>query len=228
MRSVIPNALTALNLVLGIFSIISTFHGDFSRAGLLIVAAMVADGLDGRVARYLKVSSEFGKELDSLCDLVSFGVAPAILAYAFILKDIGVAGYLAAAAFATCGALRLARFNVNTTKVKGYFMGLPIPAGGCVIATFVMLGVRPAGWLFLVMVIVFAYLMISTIRYPDFKGKDGEPVRTIPALLTLVVAGYILSLSIQAILFVPFFAYALFGILNTIFGFFAAKPKPNQ
>lgn len=228
MRSVIPNALTALNLVLGIFSIISTFHSDFSRAGLLIVAAMVADGLDGRVARYFKVSSEFGKELDSLCDLVSFGVAPAILAYAFILKDFGVAGYLAAAAFATCGALRLARFNVNTTKVKGYFMGLPIPAGGCVIATFVMLGVRPAGWLFPVMVIVFAYLMISTIRYPDFKGKGGERIRTIPALLTLAVAGYILSLSLQSVLFVPFFAYALFGILNTIFGFFEAKPKPNQ
>ncbi|EAX46558.1 CDP-diacylglycerol--serine O-phosphatidyltransferase [Thermosinus carboxydivorans Nor1] len=189
---------------------------------------MVADGLDGRVARYFKVSSEFGKELDSLCDLVSFGVAPAILAYAFILKDFGVAGYLAAAAFATCGALRLARFNVNTTKVKGYFMGLPIPAGGCVIATFVMLGVRPAGWLFPVMVIVFAYLMISTIRYPDFKGKGGERIRTIPALLTLAVAGYILSLSLQSVLFVPFFAYALFGILNTIFGFFEAKPKPNQ
>lgn len=223
MRSVIPNALTALNLVLGVFAIIYTFHGSYTTASLLIVGAMVADGLDGRVARFFKVSSDFGKELDSLCDLVSFGVAPALLSYVFLLKDFGTAGALTAAAFATCGALRLARFNVNTGTVKGYFMGLPIPAAGCVVATFVMLGVKPSGWLFPLMVLIFAYLMVSTVRYPDFKGKDGEPIRLIPAVLTVVLAVYILYLSLEAILFVPFFSYALFGILNTVFGLFDAK-----
>ncbi len=222
MRSVIPNALTALNLVLGMCAIISTFHNEFYQAALFIVAAMISDGLDGRVARYLNVSSEFGKELDSLCDLASFGVAPAILAYAFLLKDFGIIGSLIAAFFATCGALRLARFNVNTTTVKGYFMGLPIPAAGCVVATFVMLGIKPVGWIFPILVIVFGYLMVSTIKYPDFKGK-GEKIRIIPVILTILVAGYILFMTQDAVLFTPFFAYALFGILNTVFGLFDYK-----
>ncbi|MGI6093635.1 MAG: CDP-diacylglycerol--serine O-phosphatidyltransferase, partial [Negativicutes bacterium] len=186
MRRVIPNALTSLNLVLGVFSIIATFNGNFTAAALFIVAAMVADGTDGRVARYFKVSSEFGKELDSLCDLVSFGVAPALLAYAFLLKDFDEVGYIVAAIFATCGALRLARFNVNTGVVKGYFMGLPIPAAGCVVATFVMLGHKPPGWWFPIMVIVFAYLMVSTVKYPDFKGK-GDKLRIIPVIITIFV-----------------------------------------
>ena len=201
------------------FAILLTFQGSFTYAALFVVAAMVADGLDGRVARYFGVSSDFGKELDSLCDLVSFGVAPAIMAYAFLLKDF-TGGTFIAAAFATCGALRLARFNVNTSKVKGYFMGLPIPAAGCVIATFVMLDMKPSGWLFPIMVAVFAYLMVSTIKYPDFKGKEGEPIRLIPAVITIAVGVYLLYLTFNAILFVPFFAYALFGILNTIFGLF--------
>nr|WP_092067989.1 CDP-diacylglycerol--serine O-phosphatidyltransferase [Dendrosporobacter quercicolus]NSL46879.1 CDP-diacylglycerol--serine O-phosphatidyltransferase [Dendrosporobacter quercicolus DSM 1736]SDL67933.1 CDP-diacylglycerol---serine O-phosphatidyltransferase [Dendrosporobacter quercicolus] len=219
MRNFIPNSLTALNLVLGMFSIICTFNGEFYYASLFVVAAMVADGLDGRVARYFKVSSDFGRELDSLCDLVSFGVAPAILAYSFLLKDFGKTGYIIAAIFATCGALRLARFNVNTSVVKGYFMGLPIPAAGCVLATFIMLGIKPAGWIFPVMVVIFAYLMVSTVKYPDFKGK-GEKIRLIPAVIALITGGYILFNSYEAILFAPFFMYAIFGILNTVFGLF--------
>lgn len=227
MRSIIPNALTALNLILGMGAIIATFNGQFHQASLFIFAAMLSDGLDGRVARYLNASSEFGKELDSLCDLVSFGVAPAILAYAFLLKDLpGLSGYLIAAFFATCGALRLARFNVNTGVVKGYFMGLPIPAGGCVLATFIMLGIKPSGIIFPIMVIIFAYLMVSQIKYPDFKGY-GEKTRMIPVGVTLLISGYILfsiPFTIGTILFVPFFAYTLFGILNTLFGLFDSKP----
>jgi len=218
-RNAIPNIVTAVNLVLGMYAIVFTFQGELFYAALFVVAAMVADGLDGRVARYFGVSSDFGKELDSLCDLVSFGVAPAIMAYAYMLKDFP-GGALIAAIFATCGALRLARFNVNTSVVKGYFMGLPIPAGGCVIATFVMLGLKPGGWLFPLMVLVFAYLMVSTVRYPDFKGKDGEPVRVIPAVIAVAIGAYILFLTFNAVLFVPFFVFAIFGILNTVFGIF--------
>jgi len=221
MKSIIPNALTALNLILGMGAIIATFNGEYYQAALFVVAAMISDGLDGRVARYLNASSEFGKELDSLCDLVSFGVAPAILAYAFLLNELpGVIGYMIAAFFATCGALRLARFNVNTGVVKGYFMGLPIPAAGCVLATFIMLGIKPLDWIFAIMVIICGYLMVSTIKYPDFKGQ-GEKIRIIPAVITIFISGYILfaiSCTIGTMLFIPFFAYALFGILNTIFG----------
>jgi CDP-diacylglycerol--serine O-phosphatidyltransferase len=222
-RTLIPNVLTLSNLVLGIFAIIAAFEAHFTQAALLVVAAMVADGLDGRAARYFKVSSEFGKELDSLCDLVSFGVAPAVMAYIFLLKDFGWMGAAIAAAFASCGALRLARFNVNAGIVKGYFMGLPIPAAGCVVATFVMIGVKPSGWLFPLMVAVFAYLMVSTVKYPDFKGK-GEKLRPIPAVIALCLGGYILFLSFKAVLFVGFFTYAIFGILNTLFGLFETSP----
>lgn len=222
MRNIIPNVLTSLNLILGVFSIIATFNDRFTMAALLIVAAMIADGTDGRVARYLKVSSEFGKELDSLCDLVSFGVAPAMLAYAFFLKEFTLAGYVVTALFAVCGALRLARFNVNTGVVKGYFMGLPIPAAGCAVATFVMLGHKPPGWWFPIMVTIFAYLMVSTVKYPDFKGK-GEQIRAIPVILTVMVGVYIVFTDHDAYLFAIFFSYALLGILNTIFGLFSSK-----
>ncbi|CUH94243.1 putative membrane protein [Propionispora sp. 2/2-37] len=224
MKSIIPNALTALNLVLGMFAIVSTLHGRFSNAAIFIVAAMIADGFDGRVARLFNVSSDFGRELDSLCDLVSFGVAPAVLAYTFLLHEMGYAGYFVAALFATCGALRLARFNINTGIVKGYFMGLPIPAAGCVVATFVLLGIKPATWLFAVMVILFAYLMVSTIKYPDFKGK-GERVRILPAAITVAFALYLIFLTqgVTALLFIPFCSYAVFGILNTLFGLFDSR-----
>lgn len=222
MRSFIPNLITVLNLIFGVFSIIATFHGLFLQAGIWIVAAMVADGLDGRAARFFKVSSDFGKELDSLCDLVSFGVAPAILAYNYVLKDLDFWGVAVAAAFATCGALRLARFNVNTGVVKGYFMGLPIPAAGCVVATFVMIGVKPPAWMLFVLVAVFAYLMVSTVHYPDFKGT-GEKIRLVPIVLSAALAVYILYLYHHSVPFVIFFCYAVFGLLNTIFAVFESS-----
>lgn len=222
MKSLIPNMLTSLNLVLGMGSIISTFQGNFYQAAILIVLAMVADGLDGRVARFFNSSSDFGKELDSLCDLVSFGVAPAILAYAFYLKEFAEFGYVATIAFATCGALRLARFNVNTSVVKGYFMGLPIPAGGCVLATFIMLNIKPQGIIFPLMVLIFGYLMVSKVKYPDFKGK-GEQIRIFPALLAVFLGAYILFVRLDAVLFVPFIVYSVFGILNTLFGLVESK-----
>jgi CDP-diacylglycerol--serine O-phosphatidyltransferase len=224
-KSFIPNALTASNLVFGMFSIFATYQGQYNAAALLIFAAMIADGLDGRAARYFGVSSEFGKELDSLCDAGSFGVAPAFLIYAFTLKDFGWLGGLVAAAFATCGALRLARFNIMTGVIKGYFLGLPIPAGGCVVATFVMMGLKPASYYVLIMVAVVAYLMVSTVKYPDFKGK-GEKIRPVPAVLAAAVAAYIIFLAPVAILFALFFGYVIFGLLNNAFALFETKTAP--
>jgi len=119
--------------------------------------------------------------------------------------------------FATCGAMRLARFNVNVGIVKGYFMGVPIPAGGCTIATFSMMELKPPVWQFALMVIVVAFLMVSTIRYPDFKGK-GEKFRLIPAVLALLAGVYVFYVGkLAAILFVPFFVYILYGLLNAAF-----------
>jgi CDP-diacylglycerol---serine O-phosphatidyltransferase len=224
MKSIIPNAVTALNLVFGMFAIMNTIHGAYTVAAFCVVAAMVADAADGRTARFFGVSSDFGKELDSLCDLVSFGAAPAFLAYAYYLQEFDLIGQLVAVFFAVCGALRLARFNVNTDIVKGHFMGLPIPAAGCAVVTFIMMGIKPAGYTFPLFVAVFGYLMVSTIKYPDFKGK-GEKIHPIPVLLSLASGCFIFITNHHALLFAVIFTYAIFGILNTIFSRFGYKSE---
>ena len=122
LKHLIPNACTSANLFFGMCSILSTFHEDLFMASVFILLALIADGLDGRTARFFGVSSELGKEMDSLCDLGSFGVAPAILAYKFCLGSYGYLGWLVAIFFALCGMWRLARFNVNTDVVHGYFI----------------------------------------------------------------------------------------------------------
>ena len=216
MKTWIPNALTALNLVFGVFAILAVFQGDFKLAAYCVVAALIADSLDGRAARYFGVSGDFGKELDSLCDAGSFGVAPAVMAFVFMLKDFGWAGYAVAAFFACCGVFRLARFNVNTSTVKGYFVGLPIPAGGAVLATFTMLDYRAPGWLFPLFVVFVGYLMVSTIRYPEFKGH-GDKILPVPAVLTAAAVIALLVFRPDARLFAPFFAFMLLGLMNIPF-----------
>jgi len=221
-KKIIPNALTAVNLILGVVAIISAIQGSMYQASWLIIAAMVVDGADGRVARYFNASSEFGKELDSLCDLVSFGVAPALLAYLVCLQTLGMVGVASAAAFATCGALRLARFNVNTLTVKGYFMGLPIPAAGCVVATFVMLNRQVPPYVFLGVFLLIAYLMVSAVHYPDFKGK-GEKIYLLSIVAVIGVAGGILFLVPNAWLFVGFFGYVTLGLVNSMVSAFQTR-----
>lgn len=222
-RSLIPNILTSLNLVFGMSSVLCTFHGDLTMGAVCILLALVADGLDGRAARFFGVSSELGKEMDSLCDLGSFGIAPAFLAYSYALQFYGVFGGCVAIAFALCGMGRLARFNVNTDTVHGYFMGLAIPAGGCLVATSIWLcslvdmdasGLYPV---FPVLMLIVAYLMISSVHYPDFKG-DGEKIYLVAKVFALGVFLSTLYIGrtalLPAIFFGIFAAYALFGIAN--------------
>jgi len=216
MKTWIPNGLTSLNLIFGIFAILMVFKAEFTYAAYCVVLALAADSLDGRAARYFGVSGEFGKELDSLCDLGSFGVAPAVMAYVFMLKDFGFAGYAVTAFFACCVAFRLARFNVNVSNVKGYFMGLPSPAGGAVVATFIMMEYRAPGWIFPLFVAIVGYLMISTIKYPEFKGH-GEKIKPAPVLITLSSVGILLYIRPDSWLFAPFFAYTLLGPINIFF-----------
>ena len=231
-KSLIPNMLTSSNLVFGMCSIISTFNGNLFMGSVFILIALVADGLDGRAARFFGVSSEMGKEMDSLCDLVSFGAAPGILAYVFCLQVFGYFGWFVAIFFALCGAWRLARFNVNTSIVHGYFMGLAIPAGGCFVATstllFMEIGLDPhsLGWVYPVVMLVVGYLMVSTVHYPDFKGK-GETIFLISMACAVLVFAGILFLGrdaiLQAFLFAIFGTYAFFGILNTLVSMMTGK-----
>ena len=205
-----------MNLVFGVFAVLTVFHGDFTLGAYFVVAALAADSLDGRAARYFGVSGEFGKELDSLCDLGSFGVAPAAMAYMFALKDFGWIGYAVAAFFACCGAFRLARFNVNASTVKGYFMGLPIPCGGALVATVTMIPKLLPGWLFVGFVVFVSFLMVSKVKYPDFKGH-GEKINRAPVIITLMIVIAMVFHFPQSWLFAPFLTFMLFGLINSLF-----------
>ncbi len=231
-RVIIPNLCTSLNLVFGMCSMISTFNGDLFWGAVFILFALVADGLDGRTARFFGVSSEMGKEMDSLCDCVSFGAAPGILAYSFVMHEFGILGWIGVIIYAVCGMWRLARFNVNASIIHGYFMGVPIPAGGCLIATWILLsmsiGITPQqqaetlGYFLPIIIMFVGYLLVSTFKYPDFKGK-GEKISKIALIVVAIFAVCVLYFGRDAIgyaiLFDIFISYALLGILNTIFSF---------
>ena len=225
MKWLLPNMCTAANLFFGMLSILATYEGNFFYASIFILLALIADGMDGRVARALNAASELGKEMDSLCDLGSFGVAPAFLAYAFCMHDYGLLGKAAAIIFALCGMWRLARFNVNTNVVHGFFMGLAIPAGGCIIATttllFTALDIHPQefGLVYPITVIIVAYLMVSHVHYPDFKG-DGEKIFLVSKIFALAMFAGIIYLTreviVQGVLTGIFSTYAVFGIVNSL------------
>ena len=227
MKSFIPNFCTSLNLLFGMCSILSTYHGDYFYGSVFILIALVADGLDGRIARALNAVSEMGKEMDSLCDLGSFGIAPAFLAYTFCMHNYDKLGWAAAIIFALCGMWRLARFNVNTGVVHGYFMGLAIPAGGCIVASttllFTALGIHPEnyGLVYPVTIIIIGYLMVSHVHYPNFKGDGGEKIFLFPKVFAVLMFAAIIYFSreaiVPAILTAIFSTYAVFGIVNSLF-----------
>lgn len=175
----IPSLFTTGNLICGFFSLVSTFNGDYFQASLFIILANVLDGLDGLVARMTKTTSQFGVELDSLADLVSFGVAPAVLVYYWALVPWHTWGWLAACLYVVCGALRLARFNVQIKNVeKSHFVGLPIPAAAEMIVATVLLyysfGVEGAAnkeVILLLVIYLLAGLMVSNFNYFSLKQK---------------------------------------------------------
>ncbi|HYF91969.1 MAG TPA: CDP-diacylglycerol--serine O-phosphatidyltransferase [Symbiobacteriaceae bacterium] len=195
----IPHVFTLLNLAFGVFSIMLTMRGEFEKASLCVIGSLVADGLDGRLARLFKADGEFGKELDSLADVVAFGTAPAILLYQMVLKDFGYVGMAFAVIFPMCGALRLARFNI--IKTSGFFQGVPITAAGTLLsclAFYTMQEVKmPVKPLFPAVVLILAYLMVSTIPYPDFKKrpKTGTRIAMAPIVGPFLVVLAVLAAS---------------------------------
>lgn len=217
MRSLIPNLFTSSNLIFGVLSIVKTFEKDFFTAAIFIVMALIADAFDGRTARFFGVDGDFGKELDSLCDVVSFGVSPAILIYNMYLLPLGYIALIPIAIFPVCAAFRLARFNISTDSVQGYFMGLPAPAGGCILATFAIASLDIMPEIVAIGVVIYGLLMYSTVRYPDFKGK-GNPIRKFSSVLAVVLAAYLLyALPVIAIPFILFFSYTVMGLVNFLY-----------
>ena len=268
---ILPSIFTAANVLLGYFAIIQVIHGtiayavaqatqatvqglgDFDVAAKAIGFAVLFDGLDGRIARLTGTTSDFGRELDSLADVITFGIAPALLAWAWGFHQIsrpglnpdfavtlGRAGTVASFMFLICGASRLARFNITTNPQpsnpgrpgKKYFVGMPIPAGAGVVAAVVhYFGGEPIDrWatalVWLIVLVIASYLMVSTWRFYSFKDinfKARQPARLV-VLIGLLVAGIVLFS--RQVLFVIALTYMLSGIFWRLHWVFRRKRNP--
>jgi CDP-diacylglycerol--serine O-phosphatidyltransferase len=189
----LPTIFTIGNLFCGFYSLVLAFRGDFERAALMVIVAGVLDGLDGRIARLTGTTSEFGNQFDSLADVVSFGVAPALLAYRWALVPMGRIGWLVTFLFLVCAAMRLARFNIQANVGdKRFFAGLPSPsAAGALACVVFALPVSPgADWAPIavaILVSTLGLLMVSRFRYRSFKEFDLRSRRSYLYVLPLAV-----------------------------------------
>jgi CDP-diacylglycerol--serine O-phosphatidyltransferase len=215
----LPNLLTTAGLFCGVFSIAQTLEGFYFTAALAILGALLFDILDGRVARITKTTSAFGVEYDSLCDLVSFGVAPALLIFQWALVPWGVWGWLATALIICCAALRLARFNTMVGTVSGgYFMGLPVPASATALASFVLMysyvgrsGVPDKHVARLLVTYALAALMVSAIPYPSFKHLKLHKRQPLWLLIVLILVLKVLIARLELVIFGGISLYIMMG-----------------
>lgn len=216
----LPNLFTTGALFSGFYAVVAGMNGQFEAAAIAIFVAMLLDGLDGRVARMTNTQSAFGAEYDSLADMVSFGVAPALVAYNWALVDLGKLGFFAAFVYAAGGALRLARFNTQIGSVdKRYFIGLPSPAAAATVAGLVWFcyefqaSVQGLEMLVALYVALAGVLMVSNTLYYSFKDVDfrGKVPFWILALIALAIG--VISISTSLSLWLLFLAYTLSGPL---------------
>jgi len=247
---ILPNLLTTGNLFFGFFAIIKGLQGNFGVAAIAILVAAVFDVFDGRVARMTGASSEFGVQYDSLCDLVSFGLAPAFLMYQYGLSELGRIGWAVCFLFLACGALRLARFNVQSSigKASGDFTGLPIPMAAAVVVCFIALladlkGVKDgpvwqmtlATWadnkdftngFFLVSGFGLAMAMVSNITYRSHKTFKVKAIKPFKLLVLAVALTSVIAFQPELLGFLFFFLYALSGPLEWLLGW--KKPVEEE
>ncbi len=220
---ILPNLFTTGNLFCGFWAIVSVFHEKFEYAAYAILLAAVFDALDGKVARLSGAMSKFGVQYDSLADLISFGVAPALLAFSWALRPYGRFGWLAAFLFVVCGALRLARFNVQSSSGETkYFKGLPIPAAAAMIALTILLYLRlietdlVKDIVILVMIYVLAFLMVSSIRYFSFKELDLARRKPFSLFIFLILSMIVIIMEPTIVLFGFILTYVVSGPVNTV------------
>lgn len=221
----LPNTITSLSMFFGFLSMVWAVQGRFEAAALAIMLSALMDGLDGKVARLTHTASEFGVQYDSLADLVAFGIAPAMLMWRWQLESFGRVGVAVAFLYAACGALRLARFNVSaSTAGRRFFTGLPIPAGGCTVATYLLFSrmltdgesslVAGAA---LVITAGLGILMVSTVRYFSFKEYDyvrAHPFRVLVGVLILLA---LLCAQPRLVAFLACAAYIVSGLAYTLY-----------
>jgi CDP-diacylglycerol--serine O-phosphatidyltransferase len=230
--SILPSLFTTGNLLLGFWSMVKALDGRFADASLMIGGAVILDILDGRIARLTGTQSEFGAQLDSLADAVSFGVAPALLAYVWALFLVPRAGWPTAFVFLVCGVMRLARFNVQRQVVDSrYFVGLPIPAGAAQIAAIVfVLPERQSeplrGPLVLALVVTLALLMVSTFRYRSFKGVDLRRRRSYLTVLGIAILFLLVAAHPEGTLLAITTLYTLSGPVAWTAGLLRRRKNP--
>ena len=220
----LPNLLTSASIFSGVFSMINAIEGNFEKAAWLVFLALVFDGLDGRVARLTNSCSKFGVEYDSLADVVSFGVAPALLMYQFVGHEFGRFGVVVSALYVIFGAIRLARFNVMNAKVEpSVFIGVPIPTAAVFISLLVLLFHKyqsiNSALLLLFLSIGVSLLMVSNIRYPSFKKVDLNKQHFRKLFIALTAAFlFVFIYPIEGIVTL-FFIYILYGPLRSLYLF---------
>jgi CDP-diacylglycerol--serine O-phosphatidyltransferase len=230
----LPNLVTTAALFAGFYAIVSAMNGRYESAALAIFAAMIFDGLDGRVARLTNTQSKFGAEYDSLSDMVSFGVAPAMVMFTFALSGLGRLGWAAAFVYVACAALRLARFNtqIDTTD-KNFFTGLASPAAAAVQAATIWVCEQNGflgkelphlvSILLAVQTMLMGFLMISNVRYNSFKDMDfRNPVPFVVMIAVVVGFGVVLQ-NPPAMLLLGFWGYASSGLITAFLHKFRAK-----
>ena len=216
---VIPNLFTATSAFLGVLSIIYASKGRIEFACWLVIISMIFDGLDGRVARITNTESKFGVEFDSLCDLVAFGTAPAILLYFSIGQYYNRFGAMVSCLFVVFGAIRLARFNIVTSnKISKYFIGLPIPSAAIFVATMIILKMRyeffeECGLYLLILAFLVGILMVSNVRYPNFRHIKWK----LSSFILLVIILAILFVRPIEGIFTLISLYILFGLIRYIY-----------
>lgn len=215
----LPNLFTTAALFAGFYAVVAGMNGHFDNAAIAIFVAMIFDGLDGRVARLTNTQSDFGAEYDSLADMVSFGVAPALVAFSWSLQSLGKLGWVAAFVYCAAAALRLARFNTQLAVAdKNYFTGLASPAAAAIVAGNIWVfteagntGASVAWWMLFVVPIV-GLLMVSNFRYYSFKGLNLRGKIPFLAMVAVVLGFVVISIDPAKILLGIFMLYALSGV----------------
>ncbi len=230
---ILPNLFTTAALFAGFFAIVQAMNGNFEQSAVAIFVAMVMDGLDGRVARLTHTQSAFGAEYDSLSDMVSFGVAPALVVYVWALKGMGKLGWIAAFVYCAGAALRLARFNTQLEVAdKRYFQGLPSPAAAALLAglVWVMHDYHISGesvrWLVWFATLFAGLTMVSNLRY--YSGKQINLRRSVPFMMLLLLVFFFILISLDPpqVLFSIFVAYALSGYVMFLWNLRKPASRP--
>lgn len=228
----LPNIITLCGMFAGFYAILSAINGNFLLAAWAIVVANIFDGLDGWIARLTNTTTRFGIELDSLSDIVAFGVAPTIMIYKFALIPFGKLGWAVAFLFVACGALRLARFNVQTGAPGGSkaFKGMPIPGAATVVASIVIfyyefwIGIPEKNIFFPIIIILLSLLMVSTLRYHGLKEVDFRERKPFWVLIAFVLVLFVFLIHPSTAIFIFAMAYLFWGIIENAF-LFAKRRK---